>query len=236
MCEPSARSCRASARSRRPSRAGLDESRRHSKLDAGLIEEKPKTGLGLEVAPRARSRSGCPGRSYRPYSSPTRRSGSVSCPGRSSSAGRGIGGSGSCRRSDRPEEPTGLKPLQLPSGVGVLPVRTLSATPVPAGVSAVHERASQLTDWPASRTRESKCPRPGRGSSASSRRRARAPGVEVAGGRAHRGREGGGLGGHQAAVDVVADLVRRPLDPVAVLGTDQRAGAGDRRRPGSSRC
>ena len=31
----------------------------------------------------------------------------------------------------------GVKPLQLPSGVGVLPVRTLSATPVPPGVSAV---------------------------------------------------------------------------------------------------
>ena len=54
-----------------------------------------------------------------------------------------------------------MKALQLPSGVGVLPVRTLSATPVPAGVSAVHERASQSTDWPASRTRESKVPEPG---------------------------------------------------------------------------
>ena len=64
---------------------------------------------------------------------------------------------------DPPEEPTGLKPLQLPSGVGVLPVRTLSATPVPAGVSAVHERASQLTDWPASRTRESNVPEVGVG-------------------------------------------------------------------------
>ena len=28
---------------------------------------------------------------------------------------------------------TGVKALQLPSGVGVLPVRTLSATPVPRG-------------------------------------------------------------------------------------------------------
>ena len=57
----------------------------------------------------------------------------------------------------------GLNELQLASGVGVLPVRTLSATPVPGGVAEVHARAPQSAPSPASRTRESKLPDPGYG-------------------------------------------------------------------------
>ena len=57
-----------------------------------------------------------------------------------------------------PEVAMGVKLLQVPSGVGVLPVRTLSATSVPAGVSSVQLSAPQSAAWPASRMRESKVP------------------------------------------------------------------------------
>ena len=51
-----------------------------------------------------------------------------------------------------------------------------------------------------------------------------ATGVEVAGGRAHLGgAEVRRVGDDEAAVDVVADLARVPLDPVVVRGADQRA-------------
>ena len=56
---------------------------------------------------------------------------------------------------------TGAKALQVPSGVGVLPVRTLSATPVPVGVVAIQLSAPQSALWPASKTRETKVPEGG---------------------------------------------------------------------------
>ena len=52
----------------------------------------------------------------------------------------------------------GVKALQVPSGLAVLPVRTLSATPVPAGVAAFQLSEPQSAPWPASKTRESKLP------------------------------------------------------------------------------
>ena len=53
---------------------------------------------------------------------------------------------------------TEVKPLQVPSGTAVLPVRTLSATAVPVGVVAIQLSAPQSEPWPASKTRESKVP------------------------------------------------------------------------------
>ena len=57
----------------------------------------------------------------------------------------------------------GVKALQVPSGVGVSPVRTLIAIPVPAGVAEFQLSAPQSAVWPtpASKTRESKVPEPG---------------------------------------------------------------------------
>ena len=56
-----------------------------------------------------------------------------------------------------PLDPIGAKSLQLPSGVGVFPVRTLIARSVPDGVAELQVSAPQLTLWPApaSKTRES---------------------------------------------------------------------------------
>src|SRR5256885_435418 len=45
-----------------------------------------------------------------------------------------------------------MKSVQVPSGVGVLPSRTLSARPVPDGDPAAHAASTQVTDAPASRT------------------------------------------------------------------------------------
>ena len=61
-----------------------------------------------------------------------------------------------------PLEAIGLNALQVPSGVGVLPVRALSATPVPSGIEAFQLRAPQSALWPApaSKTRDSKVPGP----------------------------------------------------------------------------
>ena len=66
----------------------------------------------------------------------------------SSSAGVGVGSLGRqvglvldelrAAASSGPGAATGTKALQVASGVGVLPVRTLIATLVPAGVVAVH--------------------------------------------------------------------------------------------------
>ena len=58
---------------------------------------------------------------------------------------------------------SGAKLVQLPSGVGVSPVRTLSAMPVPAGDAAVQLSPFQLTVWVPSKTREVKVPEPGYG-------------------------------------------------------------------------
>ena len=55
----------------------------------------------------------------------------------------------------------GVNELQLPSGVGVLPVRTLRTTEVPEGVLAIQDSGPQSALWPASRTREVKLPAPG---------------------------------------------------------------------------
>ena len=57
-----------------------------------------------------------------------------------------------------PEVAIGAKLLQLPSGVGVLPVRTLSWMSVPAGVFSIQLSWFQLTAWPASKMRDSKAP------------------------------------------------------------------------------
>ena len=57
----------------------------------------------------------------------------------------------------------GAKELQVPSGFGVFPVRTLSATFVSAVVSAFQPSAPQLTPSPASKTREWNVPEPGYG-------------------------------------------------------------------------
>src|SRR5437867_12146630 len=57
-----------------------------------------------------------------------------------------------------PELTSGVKAVQVPSGVGVLPVRTLSAKPVPAGSPAVHAASTQETDPPASSTWDTKVP------------------------------------------------------------------------------
>ena len=62
-----------------------------------------------------------------------------------------------------PELAIGVKALQVRSGVGVLPVRTLIAIPVPDGVAEFQLSAPQSTLWPgpASKTRESKVPEAG---------------------------------------------------------------------------
>ncbi len=53
---------------------------------------------------------------------------------------------------------TGKKLLQVPSGVGVLPSRTLRVVPVPAGSVCVQPSEPHATFWPASKMRESKLP------------------------------------------------------------------------------
>ena len=62
-----------------------------------------------------------------------------------------------------PEEAIGVKALQVPSGVGVSPVRTLIAIPVPEGIAEFQLSAPQSAIWPApaSKTLESKVPEPG---------------------------------------------------------------------------
>src|SRR5437868_14443544 len=57
-----------------------------------------------------------------------------------------------------PELARGIKLLQLASGVGVSPTRTLSARLVPDGTSADHAASNQPTGAPASRTRDKKLP------------------------------------------------------------------------------
>ena len=53
---------------------------------------------------------------------------------------------------------TGKKLLQVPSGFGVLPRRTLSVIPVPAGRVCVQSSVPHATFSPASKMRESKLP------------------------------------------------------------------------------
>src|SRR5437773_2546772 len=53
-----------------------------------------------------------------------------------------------------PDAESGTKPVQLASGVALLPMRTLNARLVPAGVLPVHEAVPQLTCDPPSKTRE----------------------------------------------------------------------------------
>ena len=53
-----------------------------------------------------------------------------------------------------PEAVTGVKAVQVPSGVGVLPVRTWISMSVPGGVSSLQLRAPQSAWLPASKTRE----------------------------------------------------------------------------------
>ena len=57
-----------------------------------------------------------------------------------------------------PELPSGMKLLQLASGVGVSPSRTLTAKLVPAGIAADHVASNQVTGAPASRTRDRNVP------------------------------------------------------------------------------
>src|SRR5262245_13366960 len=57
-----------------------------------------------------------------------------------------------------PELATGMKPVHVPSGVGVLPIRTLRAPLVPVGVVAVHVRLPQATGALASMTRDVNVP------------------------------------------------------------------------------
>src|SRR5262249_14824716 len=52
----------------------------------------------------------------------------------------------------------GANAVHVPSGVGALPVRTLIATLVPAGVAAVHWILFQSTGLPASKTRDRNVP------------------------------------------------------------------------------
>ena len=49
-----------------------------------------------------------------------------------------------------------MNPLHVPSGVALLPVRTLITTLVPVGVSLVQVALSHVTGLPASNTLESK--------------------------------------------------------------------------------
>jgi hypothetical protein len=53
-----------------------------------------------------------------------------------------------------PEADSGVNDDHVPSGVAVFPVRILTATTVPVGRTLVHDAVSQLTDDPASRTRD----------------------------------------------------------------------------------
>ena len=55
----------------------------------------------------------------------------------------------------------GVKALQVPSGVGVSPVRTLICTLVFGGAFAFQLSAPQSAAWPASKTRERKVPEAG---------------------------------------------------------------------------
>ncbi len=55
----------------------------------------------------------------------------------------------------------GVNALQLPSGVGVSPVRTLICRLVPGGALAFQLSAPQSAAWPASKTREMKVPAAG---------------------------------------------------------------------------
>ena len=57
-----------------------------------------------------------------------------------------------------PDPAKGAKGVQLPSGVGVLPCRTLRLTLVPAGSVFVHVALPQGTLLPASNTRDVKVP------------------------------------------------------------------------------
>ena len=95
-------------------------------------------------------------------------------------------------RDCRPSGPgtTGTNGLQVPSGVGVLPVRTPIASVVLAGVSAVQLILCQLTATPASNTRETNDPALAYGDSPDPvDDDGAAEGVEVAGGdRPHRRR------------------------------------------------
>src|SRR5262245_19960721 len=59
-----------------------------------------------------------------------------------------------------PPAPTGVNAVQVASGVGVLPVRTLIATLVPAGVLAFHWMLCQSTGLLASNTRDRNVPLP----------------------------------------------------------------------------
>ena len=62
-----------------------------------------------------------------------------------------------------PDEPIVVNPVHEPSGVGVLPVRTAMATPVPVGRPADHVRLYQFTTAPASNTRDVNTPDAGYG-------------------------------------------------------------------------
>src|SRR5580765_2210566 len=57
-----------------------------------------------------------------------------------------------------PDEATLAYAVQVPSGTGVSPRRTSSATLVPAGVVALHDSVPQDTADPASKTRETNVP------------------------------------------------------------------------------
>src|SRR5215831_3677067 len=57
-----------------------------------------------------------------------------------------------------PDEATLAYAVQVPSGVGVSPRRTSSATLVPAGVVALHDSVPHDTVAPASNTRETNVP------------------------------------------------------------------------------
>src|SRR5262245_10575827 len=62
-----------------------------------------------------------------------------------------------------PLEAIGAKAVHVVSGVGVLPVRMLIATLVPAGVAAFHWMLCQSTGLPASKTRDMNVPLPAYG-------------------------------------------------------------------------
>jgi hypothetical protein len=61
-------------------------------------------------------------------------------------------------KTSAPGDNTGTNPLHVLSGVAVSPVRTPSASVVPAGTSAVQLMLSQLTPLEASNTRERNAP------------------------------------------------------------------------------
>jgi hypothetical protein len=57
---------------------------------------------------------------------------------------------------DTPELESEVKAVQVPSGTGVFPNRTLIPIPVPAGVVLVHDAVPQLAIAPASKIRDVK--------------------------------------------------------------------------------